>query len=65
MRGLLGVSKDIKVRHGSDVFTKFWFESSCKFSVPLDADVSVEVVVTRKSNTIRNSSALYYNVQLF
>ena len=34
---------------------RFLFESGYKFSVPLDANVSVEVVVRRKSNTIRNS----------
>ena len=44
----------IQGRYGSDEFTKFWFESGYTFSVPLDADVSVEVVVTKKSNTIRN-----------
>ena len=44
----------LKGRYGSDQFTKFWFESGYKFSGPVDADVSVEVVVTRKSNTIRN-----------
>ena len=44
-----------KGRHGSDQSTKLVFESGYNFSVPLDADVSVEVVVTRKSNTIRNS----------
>ena len=31
-----------------------FFESGYKFCVPLDANVSVEVVGTRKSNTIRN-----------
>ena len=45
---------EIKGRSGSDQFTKLLFESDYKFSVPLDASVSVEVVVTRKSNTIRN-----------
>ena len=30
------------------------YESGYKFSVSLDASVSVEVVVTRISNTIRN-----------
>ena len=44
----------LKGRHGSDQFTKLLFESGHKFSVRLDANVSVEVVVTRKSNTIRN-----------
>ena len=44
----------IEGRHGSDQFTKLLFESGYKFSVPLDASVSVEVVVTRRSNTIRN-----------
>ena len=33
---------------------KLSLESSYKFRVPVDANVSVEVVVTRKSNTIRN-----------
>ena len=32
----------------------FLFESGYKFSAPVNANVSVEVVVTRKSNTIRN-----------
>ena len=31
--------------------TKLLFDSGYRFSVPLDAIVSVEVVVTRKSNT--------------
>ena len=44
----------VKGRHGSDYSTKLLFESGCKFSVPVDANVSVEVVVTRKSNTLRN-----------
>ena len=39
-----------KGRHGSDQFTKLLFESGYKSSVPLDANVSVEVVATRKSN---------------
>ena len=43
-----------KGRHGSDWFTKLLCESGYKVSVPLDASVSVESVVTRKSNTIRN-----------
>ena len=50
----LSILKMVKGRHGRDQFTKPLFESGYKFSVPLDADVSVEVVVTRKSNTIRN-----------
>ena len=43
----------LKGRHSSDQFTQLLFESGYKFSVSLDANVSVEVVVTRKSNTIR------------
>ena len=43
-----------KGRHGGDQFTKLLFESDYKISVPVDVNVSVEVVVTRKSNTIRN-----------
>ena len=43
-----------KGRHSSDQFTKLLFESGYKFSVPLDVKVSVEVVVTGKSNTIKN-----------
>ena len=38
----------LKGRQGSDQLTKLLFESGYKFSVPLDASVSVEVVVTRK-----------------
>ena len=34
--------------------TKLLFDSGYKFRVPLDASVSAEVVVTRKSDTIRN-----------
>ena len=45
---------DLRGRHGSDYFIKFLFESGYKFSVPVDASVSVEVVVTRKSNATRN-----------
>ena len=33
---------------------KLLFESGYKFSVPVDANASVQVVVTKKSNTIRN-----------
>ena len=44
----------VKGRHGSDQFTKLLFESGYKLCVPVDASVSVEVVVTRKSNTVRN-----------
>ena len=43
-----------KGRHGCDWFTKLLFENGYKFGVPLDANVSVGVVVTSKSNTIRN-----------
>ena len=39
---------------GSDQFTELLFESGYRFIVPLDAIVSVEFVVRRKSNTIRN-----------
>ena len=48
------LSDDVKGRHSSDQFTKLLFKSGYKFSVPLDANASVEVVVTRKSNTTRN-----------
>ena len=44
----------VKGRHDSDQFTKLLFESGYKFSVPLDANVSAEVVVTKKFNTTRN-----------
>ena len=40
--------------HGSDQFTKLVFESGHKCSVLLDANVSVEVVVTKKYYTTRN-----------
>ena len=42
------------LRGDTVVTTKFGFESGYRFSVPLDANVSVEVVVMRKYNTIRN-----------
>ena len=45
---------DVKGRHGSDWFIKLLFESGYKFRVPLDTNVSVEVVMTSKSNTVRN-----------
>ena len=48
------VGNGLRGRLGSDWFTKLSFESGYKFRVPLDAIVSVEGVVTRKSNTIRN-----------
>ena len=48
------ITTAVKGRHGSDYFTELLFESGYKFSVPVDANVSVEVVVTRKSYTIRN-----------
>ena len=44
----------VKGRLGSDQLAQLLFDSGYKFSVPLDAIVSVEVVVTRKSNSIRN-----------
>ena len=44
----------VKGRHGNDQFINLLFESGYKFSVPLDANVSVEVVVTNKSDTTRN-----------
>ena len=41
-------------RHGGDQFTKLLFANGYMFSVPLDASLSAEVVLTRKSNTIRH-----------
>ena len=49
-------SNRFKGRHGRDEFTKLLFESVYKFRVLLDVNVSLEVVVTRKSNTTRNFS---------
>ena len=45
-----GFVSPLKGRQGSDHFTKLLFESGYTFTVPVDANVSVEVVVTRKSN---------------
>ena len=47
----------VKGKHSSDQFAKLLFESGYKFSVPLDTNESVEVVVTRRSYTIRNFSS--------
>ena len=41
----------IKGRHASDQFTQLLFDSGYTFSVPLDGNVSVEVVVMRKKLT--------------
>ena len=56
----------VQGRHSSDQFTKLLFERGYKSCVPLDANVSVEVVVGRKSNTVRNfpSTVLQYPVVL-
>ena len=44
----------LKGRHSSDQLSKLLFASGYKLSVLLDANVSVRVVTTRKSSTIRN-----------
>ena len=55
-----GLESSVKIQTllmGDTVVTSlpsFLFESGYKFSVPLKGSVSVEVVMTRKSNTIRN-----------
>ena len=46
--------RTFKGRQGSDEWSKLLFASGYKFSVPLGANLSVEVVTTRKSSTLRN-----------
>ena len=50
---------------GNDQFTKLMFESGYKFSVPVDTNVSVEVVVRKNLTQQETPRALYYKVHLF